>query len=162
MASNEVLKKLTFESYNAMSRPAMFWNIPIMPMVGLLMGGLVFGVAVTFLLSWVWGLVAAAPFLIALIALRVVGLIDPQYLRRIRFGRRRLWLSLKYGKPLLLTPFNPQWNEFYGARFSQKRYAPGKESAIDALSGPRTHGDPARQSPGEPDPVEGGFQRNPQ
>ncbi|RML89679.1 VirB3 family type IV secretion system protein, partial [Pseudomonas savastanoi] len=118
MAGNEVLKKLTFESYNAMSRPAMFWNIPIMPMVGLLMGGLVFGVAATFLLSWVWGLVAASPFLIALIALRVVGLIDPQYLRRIRFARRRLWLSLKYGKPLLLTPFNPQWNEFYGARFS--------------------------------------------
>lgn len=55
----------------------MFWNIPIMPMVGLLMGGLVFGVAATFLLSWVWGLVAASPFLIALIALRVVGLIDP-------------------------------------------------------------------------------------
>ncbi|RMN11666.1 hypothetical protein [Pseudomonas syringae group genomosp. 3] len=39
----------------------MFWNIPIMPMVGLLMGGLVFGVAVTFLLSWVWGLVRCRP-----------------------------------------------------------------------------------------------------
>nr|UVN17874.1 hypothetical protein pPsy0479a_00042 [Pseudomonas syringae] len=73
------------------------------------------------------GLVAASPFLIALIALRVVGLIDPQYLRRIRFARRRLWLNLKYGKPLLLTPFNPQWNEFYGARFSHKRYAPEKK-----------------------------------
>ncbi|KPB36881.1 Conjugal transfer protein [Pseudomonas savastanoi pv. phaseolicola] len=91
-----------------------------------------------------------------------MGLIDPQYLRRIRFARRRLWLNLKYGKPLLLTPFNPQWSEFYGARFSHKRYAPGKESAIDALSGPRTHGDTARQSPGESDSVEGGFQRNPQ
>ncbi|RMM20235.1 VirB3 family type IV secretion system protein [Pseudomonas syringae] len=77
MAGNEVLKKEVSPSYNAMSRPAMFWNIPIMPMVGLLMGGLVFGVAATFLLSWVWGLVAASPFLIALIALRVVGLIDP-------------------------------------------------------------------------------------
>ena len=144
MAGNEALKKLTFESYNGMSRPAMFWSIPIMPMVGLLMGGLVFGIAATTLLSWVWGLIAAAPFLIALIALRVVGLIDPQYMRRIRFGLRRLKLGLTYGKPLLLTPFNPHWSGFYGARFSQKRYAPRGESAADAVSGSRTHGDAAR------------------
>lgn len=144
MAGNEALKQLTFESYNGMSRPAMFWSIPIMPMVGLLMGGLVCGIAATTLLSWVWGLIAAAPFLIALIALRVVGLIDPQYLRRIRFGLRRLKLGLSYGKPLLLTPFNPQWSEFYGARFSQKRYAPGSEGAAATVPGPRTHGDPAR------------------
>lgn len=39
MAGNDALKQLTFESYNGMSRPAMFWSIPIMPMVGLLMGG---------------------------------------------------------------------------------------------------------------------------
>ncbi|RMU25761.1 conjugal transfer protein, partial [Pseudomonas savastanoi] len=121
-----------------------------MPMVGLLMGGLVFGVAATFLLSWVWGLFAASPFLIALIALRVVGLIDPQYLRRIRFARRRLWLNFKYGKPLLLTPFNPRWSKFYGARFSQKRYASGGQSAADGLSGGRAHDNSVRQSPGEP------------
>ncbi|MEE4964445.1 VirB3 family type IV secretion system protein [Pseudomonas alliivorans] len=161
MAGNEALKKVVSPSYNAMSRPAMFWNIPIMPMVGLLMGGLLFGIAATFLLSWVWGLVAASPFLIALTALRFVGLIDPQYLRRIRFGRRRLWLNLKYGKPLLLTPFNPQWSKFYGARFSHKRYAPGGESAADGLSGARAHDDPVRQSPGEPDSAQGGISRDP-
>jgi len=136
MAGNEALKQVICESYNAMSRPAMFWNIPIMPMVGLLMGGLVFGIAATTLLSWVWGLCAAAPFLVVLIALRVVGLIDPQYLRRIRFALRRFKMNRKYGKPLLLTSFNPQWSKFYGARFSQKRYALERESAADALSGP--------------------------
>jgi len=39
MSDDVPLKKLRFESYNAMSRPAMQWGIPIMPMVGLLMGG---------------------------------------------------------------------------------------------------------------------------
>ncbi|WP_346396835.1 VirB3 family type IV secretion system protein [Pseudomonas syringae] len=161
MAGNEVLKKEVSPSYNAMSRPAMFWNIPIMPMVGLLMGGLVFGIAATVLLSWVWGLFAAIPFLIALTALRFIGLIDPQYLRRVRFALRRLWLNFKYGKPLLLTPFNPRWSKFYGARFSQKRYASGGESAADGLSGARVHDDAVRQSPGEPYPAQGGFSRDP-
>ena len=29
MAGNDALKQLTFERYNGMSRPAMFWSIPI-------------------------------------------------------------------------------------------------------------------------------------
>lgn len=144
MAGNDALKKLKFESYNGMSRPAMFWSIPIMPMVGLLMGGLVCGIAGTALLSWVWGLIFVAPFLMALIALRFICLIDAQYLRRVRFAVRRLRLNLTYGKPLLQTPLNPRWSEFYGARFSQTRHASGSERAADAVSGPRTHGDPAR------------------
>lgn len=143
MAGNDALKKLKFESYNGMSRPAMFWSIPIMPMVGLLMGGLVCGIAGTVLLSWVWGLIFLAPFLIALIAFRFICLIDAQYLRRVRFAVRRLTMNLKYGKPLLHTPFNPRWSEFYGARFSQTRHAAGGESAAAALSRPRAHGDAA-------------------
>ena len=143
MAGNDALKKLKFESYNGMSRPAMFWSIPIMPMVGLLMGGLVCGIAGTVLLSWVWGLIFLAPFLIALIAFRFICLIEAQYLRRVRFAGRRLRLNLTYGKPLLQTPFNPRWSEFYGARFSQTRHAVGGESAAVALSRPRAHGDAA-------------------
>lgn len=144
MAGNEALKKLKFESYNGMSRPAMFWNIPIMPMVGLLMGGLICGIAGTVVLSWVWGLIFLAPFLIALIAFRFICLIDPQYLRRVLFAYRRLRSNLAYGKPLLQTPLNPQWSAFYGERFSQTRHALGSESAATALSRPRTHGDAAR------------------
>jgi MFS family permease len=144
MAGNEALKKLKFESYNGMSRPAMFWNIPIMPMVGFLMGGLLSGIAGTVLFSWIWGLTFLAPFLIALIALRFICLIDAQYMRRVRFAVRRLTMNLKYGKPLLQTPLNPRWSAFYGERFSQTRHAVGGESAAAALSRPRTHGDVAR------------------
>lgn len=144
MAGNDALKKLNFESYNGMSRPAMYWSIPIMPMVGLLMGGLLCGIAGTVVLSWRWGLCFLAPFLIALIALRFICLIDAQYLRRVRFALARLKLNRKYGKPLLLTPLNPQWSEFYGARFSQTRHATGGEGAADEVPGPRAHGDIAR------------------
>jgi MFS family permease len=144
MAGNDALKKLKFESYNGMSRPAMFWNIPIMPMVGLLMGGLVCGIAGTFFLSWKWGLSFTVPFLFALIAFRFICLIDAQYMRRVLLAYRRLRLNLTYGKPLLQTPLNPQWSAFYGERYAKKRHAPGSESAATALSRPRTHGDAAR------------------
>lgn len=123
MATSKALKQLVFESYNGMNRPAMFWGIPIMPMVVLFMGGLVLGIGGTALLSWVWGLVFVAPFLITLLALRFLCAMDGQYLRRVRFARRRIALNLRYGKPLLLTPSNPNWSRFYGQRFSQQRYA---------------------------------------
>lgn len=103
MATSKALKQLVFESYNGMNRPAMFWGIPIMPMIVLLMSGLTLGVAGTALLSWIWGLVFVAPFLITLLALRFLCAMDGQYLRRVRFARRRIALNLKYGKPLLLT-----------------------------------------------------------
>ena len=155
-------QKLMFQSFNGMSRPAMSWNIPIMPMVGLLMGGLIAGVIGTALLSWVWGLVFALPFATALIALRLLCSIDPQYLRRVRFALRRLWLNFKYGRPLLLTPFNPNWSKFYGKRFSQQRYARRSEGASTALSGGRLHDDPGGEPPGERDPAQGDFTRNAQ
>lgn len=152
MSGNNELKKLIFESYNGMSRPAMFWSIPIMPMIGLLMGGVFSGIAGVSLLSWVWGLAFLFPFLAALVVLHFLCAIDGQYLRRVRFAGRRLKLNLKYGKPLLLTPFNPHWSEFYGSRFSQKRYATGSESADHAVRGARQYDHLAGQPPGEPGP----------
>lgn len=144
MAANDALKKMIFPSYNGMSRPAMYMNIPIMPMVGLLMGGLIFGIAATALLSWVWGLVIASLFLSALVALRFICLIDPQYLRRVRFALRRLKLNFTYGKPLLLTSFNPRWSEFYAERFSQTCIAARSEGVGDEVPRARAHGDVAR------------------
>lgn len=145
MATQNALKKLIFESYNGMSRPAMFWSIPIMPFVGLLMGGLLFGIAATALLSWVWGVIAILPFVITLITLRFICLIDPQYLRRIRFAWRRLKLNFQYGRPLLLTPFNAKWSVLYGTRFSQTRHAAGSEKRTgDALSSTRKYGNSSR------------------
>lgn len=144
MAANDALKQLIFPSYNAMSRPAMYWSVPIMPLVGLLMGALIFGIAATALLSWVWGLTIAGLFLSALVALRFLCLIDAQYLRRVRFVMRRLKLNLTYGKPLLLTSFNPRWSQFYGERFSQTCIAARSEGAGDEIPRARTHGDVAR------------------
>jgi MFS family permease len=162
MSENQKTKRLMFESYNGMSRPAMFWNIPIMPMVGLLMGGLIFGVIGTALLSWIWGLVFLFPFAAALIALRLLCSIDGQYLRRVRFACRRMLLNLKYGKPLLLTPFNPTWSQFYGKRFSQTRYASGGEGAAAGVSGRQLHDYSGRQPDREPGPAEGDLTRDTQ
>lgn len=147
--------KLMFESYNGMSRPAMYANIPIMPMVGLVMGGLIFGVLGTALLSWVWGLVFVLPFAAALIALRLLCSIDAQYLRRVRFALRRIRLNFKYGRPLLLTPSNPNWSKFYGKRFSQQRYARRSESTVTAVSGGRLHDHPGGEPLSQRDPAQG-------
>lgn len=144
MAANDALKQLIFPSYNGMSRPAMYWSIPIMPLVGLLMAALIFGIAGTALLSWIWGLVIAGLFLSVLVVLRFFCLIDPQYLRRVRFVLRRFKLNLTYGKPLLLTSFNPRWSEFYAERFSQTRIAARSEGAGDEVPRARAHGDVAR------------------
>jgi MFS family permease len=153
MSANEPQKKLIFESYNAMSRPAMQGGIPIMPLVGLLMGGLVCGVAGTALLSWVWGLLFVAPFAGALAALRFFCATDALYPRRLWRSWRRIRLNWKYGKRLLLTPFNPNWSQFYGKRFAQRRFytppdyqghAPRDQSASARVSRSPTHGATAR------------------
>jgi hypothetical protein len=162
MSDNSALKKLIFESYNGMSRPAMFWSIPIMPMVGMVLGGVVCWGAGTALFNWVWGLIFATPFAAALVALRILCMIDAQYLRRVLFACRRLNLNLRYGRPLLLTPFNPNWSRFYGQRFSQQRYAGGGESASAALSGGREDGYAAGQPLGEHDQAQGRLPRDPQ
>ncbi|MFJ7316422.1 VirB3 family type IV secretion system protein [Pseudomonas sp. NPDC098747] len=141
-------KKLLFDSYNAMSRPAMYWGIPIMPMIALIMCSLlVFGIG-TAIFSLVWGLIFAFPFVIGLLALRLITSVDDRYFRRVRFGLRRLRLNLKYGKQLLLTPFNPKWSQYYGRRYSQKRYASRDIGASDALSRSRTHGVASGKSSG--------------
>lgn len=137
-------KKVLFESYNAMSRPAMFFEIPIMPMLGLLLGGIVTFGSITALLGWVWGLAFSFPFLAALLALRIMSSIDPRYMTRVWFAIRRLILNLKYGKHLLLTSFNPRWSKYYGRRFSQKRYVSGGDGSADEVSRPPQHGDASR------------------
>jgi hypothetical protein len=126
------------------------------------MGGIIFGVIGTALLSWIWGLVFLLPFAGALVALRLLCSIDGQYLRRVKFAFRRIRLNLKYGKPLLLTPFNPNWSQFYGKRFSQQRYVGGSESASAEVSGGRLHDDTGRESARELNPTQGDFSRDAQ
>lgn len=162
MPEESALKKLVFESYNAMSRPAMVASIPIMPFIALMMCGLLSGIAGTFLISWVCGLIFAAPFAGLLITLRLICMIDPQYPRRVLFAFRRLRLNLRYGKPLLLTSFNPDWSRFYGQRFAQQRYAGRGESTFAPLPGGREYGDATGQSPGEHDQAQGHLSRDSQ
>lgn len=144
MSEKQALKDLISESYNAMSRPAMLAGIPIMPLVGLVMGGMISGVAATALWSWRWGLAFVLVFAAAIFALRLLCSVDAQYLRRVRFGWRRLRLNFTYGKALMLTSINPNWSQFYGQRFSKQRYAGRKESEAAGLRSGRSDGDPGR------------------
>ncbi|WP_080593291.1 VirB3 family type IV secretion system protein [Pseudomonas fluorescens] len=136
-------EKLIFESYNAMSRPAMYWGIPIMPMLGLLMGAVLSFIVGMATLSWVWGLVFAFPFVVGLLALRLITSVDDRYFRRVRFALRRLLLNLKHGKRLLLTSFNPKWSQYYGRRFAEKRYLSGRVRAANEIPRSRKHGNSA-------------------
>lgn len=153
MSDKPALKNLVSESYNAMSRPPMFGGIPIMPGVGLVIGGLVSGVAATAALSWKWGLGCVLTFAAALFALRLLCAIDAQYMRRVRFAYRRLRFNARYGKALMLTSAHPNWSQLYGQRFSQQRYAGRQESEAVALSRRRIHDDAGRQQPGQSDPT---------
>lgn len=132
---------LRFESYNGMSRPALFIGFPILPFAGLFLGGLIAAGLGTALLSWVWGMVFVVPFVVVLVALRVVCLIDPQYMRRVRAGLRRYRYNLMHGRALLLTPCNPKWSQFYGKRFSQQRFSTAEKSPAAGLSRGRPHHD---------------------
>ncbi|WP_375122158.1 VirB3 family type IV secretion system protein [Pseudomonas sp. LW8] len=140
------IKKLIFESYNAMSRPAKYWGIPIMPLLGLLMATAVSFIVGMVILSWIWGLVFAFPFVVAMIALRLISSIDDRYFRRVRFAIRRIRLNFKYGKRLLLTSFNPKWSQYYARRFAEKRYVSGGFRPSNAISRTRKHGDSAGES----------------
>lgn len=133
--SEPTLNQLKFESYNAMSRPAMYWGVPIMPLVGCFMGGLVFGMAGTALFSWIWGLIFVSIFAGILIALRLICEVDANYPRRLRRSWRRVRLNWRYGRRLLLTPFNPHWSQFYGQRFAQTRFHPAASDEIHASRG---------------------------
>lgn len=127
------VKKVLYESYNAMSRPAMFAEVPIMPLVGFLLGGVVaFGLGTAFF-SWAWGLVLATPFFAMLLALRLMSIKDPRYMTRVWFAILRIRLNFKYGKHLLLTSYNPKWSQYYGRRFSQKRYVSGGNGPADEV-----------------------------
>ncbi|WP_440057911.1 VirB3 family type IV secretion system protein [Pseudomonas fragariae (ex Marin et al. 2024)] len=155
MAGNKKLQAMRFESFNGMSRPAMWWSVPIMPLVGLLMAALITGIAGTVVFSWIWGLVFAVPFLSAIIALRFICLVDQNYLRRIRFGWRRIKLNRKYGRPLLLTTINPSWSKDYAQRFSQLRYAARRKGAAAQVLRSSKYGDNVRKSPAKSDSRQG-------
>ncbi|PUA41510.1 conjugal transfer protein [Pseudomonas protegens] len=113
-------KKWLFPSYNAMSRPAMFMGIPILPFVGLVVATVAVGGLGYWLVKW-WMLLLVSPFVMALIGFAVASSFDDRYMRRVLFALRRYRRNLTYGRGLRLTPINRQWSVLYG-----KRYASGR------------------------------------
>ncbi|WP_081036964.1 VirB3 family type IV secretion system protein [Pseudomonas corrugata] len=145
MSQEEEKKVLLYPSYNAMSRPAMFWGIPIMPLVGLFLAAVIVFVITATLLSFIWALASLLPFVVAVCGLRIMTSIDDRYVRRVRFSVHRLWLNFKHGRQLLLTPYSPLWSQYYGKRFSRQRFITGTiKSSADGVSRSRTHGDSER------------------
>lgn len=119
MDQETLIRKRVCSTYNGMGREAIYWGIPIMPFAAIAMiTMLITGISI-FIFSF-WGLLAALPGGITLIAIRVACSLDSKALDRIAFVIRRFSLNRKYGKPLLLTPYNPKWSSFYDRRFAQK------------------------------------------
>lgn len=127
-------EELLFPSYNAMSRPATFMGIPILPFVGIAVALLVVGGGGFVLLPWWGALLLILPLFLALVGFAVVSSIDARYMRRVIFAVRRFFSNLKYGRGLRLAPINPLWSVFYGKRFAHRRYASGSEGSADEVS----------------------------
>ncbi|HBP4890403.1 TPA: conjugal transfer protein [Pseudomonas aeruginosa] len=126
-------EQLLFPSYNAMSRPAMFMGIPILPFVGIAVALLVVGGIGFLLLPWWGALLLILPLLLVLVGFAVMSSIDSRYIRRVIFAVRRFGSNLKYGRGLRLAPINPLWSVFYGKRFAHRRYASGGQGTADEV-----------------------------
>ncbi|HDQ4465205.1 TPA: VirB3 family type IV secretion system protein [Pseudomonas aeruginosa] len=127
-------EQMLFPSYNAMSRPAMFLGVPILPFVGIAVALLVVGGVGFALLPWWGALLLMSPLLLTLVGFAVVSSFDARYMRRVIFAVRRLFLNFRYGRGLRLAPINPLWSVFYGKRFAHRRYASGDQGAADEVS----------------------------
>ncbi|PCM96093.1 conjugal transfer protein [Pseudomonas aeruginosa] len=127
-------EELLFPSYNAMSRPATFLGVPILPFVGIAVALLVVGTVGFLLFPWWGALLLASPLFLALVGFSVVSSFDARYMRRIVYAMRRFSLNLRYGRGVCLTPINPLWSVFYGKRFAQRRHAGGSFGSADEIS----------------------------
>lgn len=121
------IRKRVCPTYNGMGREAIYWGVPIMPFAAIAMITLMITLISVLLFSF-WGLLAAMPGGICLIAIRVACSLDSKALDRLAFVIRRFFLNRKYGRPLLLTPYNPNWSSFYDRRFAQKYHVARRDS----------------------------------
>lgn len=133
MAAEE---KQLFRTWNGKDRPAMWWGVPIMPLVGLILGGLLaFGFGTGVFNVWIGGLFAV-PFIFTLCAFYYVSAIDDRYMRRVQFAVRRLLLSARYGRGLMIAPQNPKWSQHYVKRFALRRYVARSDDPTARVSRP--------------------------
>lgn len=124
-----------FDSYNAMGRTASYQGVPQFVILGILVFGIVLTGICCVLFSW-YGLIAIIVPMILFVVVRIVCESDSRFLTRLRFMLRRYIRNMIFGRSLLITPYNPRWNQFYGRRIAQKRYLTGNESSVDELSRP--------------------------
>ncbi|MCY1440688.1 hypothetical protein D9M71_569720 [compost metagenome] len=123
-----------YRTWNGMDRPANFHGIPIMPFVGLLVGCLfTSGLGMAIFSFWV-GALLAIPFLVIAFAFYFVSSLDDRFMRRVVFATRRLLLSMRFGKGLIVTPQNPKWSHFYGKRFALCRHVSRGVGSSDGAS----------------------------
>jgi hypothetical protein len=135
MSDNVTPKRGEYDSYAAMDRPAMWWDIPILPGLACFMLGLVVLVAVGTLSTFVWGAICSAPFAIAIIAMRTMTAFDDKFMRRIGFMIARKRLDFMHGRHLFLSPINSQWRQSYGKRNAQQCIiAEQAKSSADEIS----------------------------
>ncbi|WP_289347194.1 hypothetical protein [Pantoea stewartii] len=124
-----------FDSYNAMGRTASYQGVPQFVILGILVFGIVLTGIGCVLFGW-YGLIAIIVPMILFVVVRIVCESDSRFLTRFRFMLRRYIRNMIFGRSLLITPYNPRWNQFYGRRIAQKRYLTGNKSSVDELSRP--------------------------
>lgn len=100
---------LSFDSYNAMGRTASYMGVPQFVLLGIIFLGIVVtGISCIFF-SW-YGLTALIMPVTLFVAVRVICESDSRFLIRLRFMLRRYLKNMIFGRMLLITPYNPQWN----------------------------------------------------
>ncbi|APV28425.1 hypothetical protein E2Y33_23350 [Salmonella enterica] len=122
---DEKTETLKYDTHNAMGRVAMYWGIPVFPLIFLLMGVAISFFVGIYLWGW-WGIATPSPFIIALLALRIITERDDKAMRRFFFTRRRKRMNRKFGRHLLITPRNPKWRETNERRAIKKRILTGE------------------------------------
>ncbi|MCY1295246.1 hypothetical protein D9M70_445760 [compost metagenome] len=115
-------EKKRFKTWNGMDRPANVLGIPVFLFIGLTVVGLIVSVLGLAIFAWWVGLLLAVPFLLVGLAFYFVSALDDRYTRRVVFATRRILLSMRFGKGLIVAPQNPQWSKFYGKRFALCRH----------------------------------------
>jgi hypothetical protein len=120
-------------TYNGMGREAIYWGVPIIPFAIVAIISLIL-VAIAVYSVGVWGVLALMPGAMLLVAMRFACAMDSKALERLRFMWRRYRLNSRYGRPLLLTPYNPKWRSFYDRRFAQKQHVFGHSRRSDGVS----------------------------
>ena len=124
--------KMEFDTFNAMDRPAMWFDIPIVPGLALFLPGVLILLFVSVSISFMWGAILSAPFGAGLIVLRFMTSIDDKFMRRVGFMIARKWREIWSGRHLLLTPYIPEWRKSYGKRYAQQHVIARKNASAES------------------------------